>query len=48
MKLGPVFELDKRNKTTSKNFDNDVMSKNLNLLLVLPSNFIISRVKSSR
>ena len=26
MKLGPVTKLDKRNKTTSKIFDDDVMS----------------------
>ena len=26
MKLGPVTKLDKRNKTTSEKFDNDVMS----------------------
>ena len=25
MKLGPVTKIDKRNKTTSKNFDDDVM-----------------------
>ena len=25
MKLGPVTKLDKRNKTTSKNFDNEFM-----------------------
>ena len=27
MKLGPVTKLDKRNKTTSKKFDDDVMSE---------------------
>ena len=27
MKLGPVTKLKKTNKTTSKNFDNDVMSE---------------------
>ena len=26
MKLGPVTKLDKKNKTTSENFDDDVMS----------------------
>ena len=30
MKLGPVTELDKRNKTRSKNVDVDVMSENPN------------------
>ena len=29
MKLGPVTKLDKRNKTTLKNFDDNVMSENL-------------------
>ena len=28
MKLGPVIKLDKRNKTTSNKFDDDVMSEN--------------------
>ena len=28
MKLGPVTKLDKKNKATSKKFDDDVMSKN--------------------
>ena len=28
MKLGPVTKLNKRNKTTSKNFDDDVMPQN--------------------
>ena len=28
MKLGTVTKLDKRNKTTSKNFDDDIMSEN--------------------
>ena len=27
MKLGPVTKLDKRNKTTGKKFDDDVMSE---------------------
>ena len=33
MKLGPVTKHDKRNKTTSKNFDDDVMSGNCNVIL---------------
>ena len=33
MKLGPVTKRNKRNKTTSKEFDDDVMSKNCNVLL---------------
>ena len=35
MKLGgPVTKLDKRNKTTSKIFDDDVMSKNCDVIVV--------------
>ena len=31
MKFGPVTKLDKRNKTTSKKFDDDVMSENCDI-----------------
>ena len=34
LKLGPVSKLDKRNKTTSKKFDDDVMSANCNVILI--------------
>ena len=34
MKLGPVAELDKRNKTTSKKYDNDVMSENFEAIVI--------------
>ena len=34
MKLGPVTKLDKRNKT-SKKYDNDVMSANYDLIVIL-------------
>ena len=34
MKLGPVTKLDKRNKTTSKQFDDDVMPKNCNVIAI--------------
>ena len=34
MKLGPVTKLDKKNKTTSKTFDVDVMSKNCNVIVI--------------
>ena len=34
MKLGPVPKLDKRNKATSKNFDNDVMSENCDVIVI--------------
>ena len=33
MKLGPVTKLDKRNKTTSKSFDDNIMSKIVTSLL---------------
>ena len=36
MKLGPVTKLDKRNKTTSKKFDDDVMSENCDITAILP------------
>ena len=34
MKLGPVTKLDKRNKTTSKKSDNDVMSKHCDIIAI--------------
>ena len=36
MKLGKVTKLDKRNKTTSKKFDDDVMSENCDLTVIFP------------
>ena len=33
MKLGPVTKLDKRNKTTSKKFDDDVMPENCDVIV---------------
>ena len=36
MKLGPVTELDRRNKTTSKNFDNDAISAYCDVIVILP------------
>ena len=33
MKLGPVTKLNKRNKTMSKNFDNDVISGNCDIVI---------------
>ena len=36
MKLGPVTELDKRNKTRSKNFDDDIMSANCEVIVIFP------------
>ena len=34
MKLGPVTKLDKRNKTTSKKIDDDVMSENCDVIFI--------------
>ena len=34
MKLGPVTKLDKKNKTTSKKFDDDVMSENCDVIVI--------------
>ena len=34
MKLGPVTKLDKRNKTTSKKFDDDFMSANCDVIVI--------------
>ena len=36
MKLGPVTKLDKENKTTSKKFDDDVMSANCDVIVFPP------------
>ena len=36
IKLGPVTKLDKRNKTTSKKYDEDVMSANLDVIVIFP------------
>ena len=34
MKLGPVTKLEKRNKTTSKKFDEDVISENCEVIVI--------------
>ena len=34
MELRPVTKLDKRNKTTSKKFDDDVMSVNCDVMVI--------------
>ena len=36
MKLGPVTKLDKKNKTTSKEFYNDVISRNCDVIAIFP------------
>ena len=36
MKLGPVTKLDKRKKTTSKKFDDDVMLENCDVIVIFP------------
>ena len=35
MKHGPVTKLDKKNKTTSKTFDDHVMSENFDVMVIL-------------
>ena len=34
MKLGPVTELDKRNKATLKKLDDDIMSENCDVIVI--------------
>ena len=36
MKLVPVIKIDKRNKTTSKKFDDDVISANCDVIVMYP------------
>ena len=36
MNLGPVTKLDKKNKKTSKKFDDDVMSENCGVIVIFP------------
>ena len=36
MKLRPVTKLEKRNKTTSKNFDDDAMSEDCDIIATFP------------
>ena len=36
MKLGAVTKFDKRNKRTSKTFDDNVMSENCNVIVIFP------------
>ena len=36
MKLGPVTKIDKRDKTTSKNLDDNVMSENCDVIAIIP------------
>ena len=35
-KLGPVTEINMRNKTTSKKFEDDVMSANCDAIVIFP------------
>ena len=35
MKLGPVTKIDKRNKTTSKKFDDDFMSEHCDAIVII-------------
>ena len=36
MKFGPVTKFNKRNKTMSKNFDNDIMLANCEVIAIFP------------
>ena len=45
MKLGPVPKLDMRNTTTSKNFDDDVMSENCDVIVIF---FIYGQFRAIR
>ena len=36
MKLGPSTKFDKRNKTTLKRFDDDLMSANYDVIIIFP------------
>ena len=36
MKLGPVPKIDRRIKTTSKKFDDGVMSENCDVIVIFP------------
>ena len=36
MKLGPITKIDKRNKTTSKKFDDDVISTICDVIVIFP------------
>ena len=36
MKLGAVTKLDKRNKTTSKKFDNDIVWRSCDMIAIFP------------
>ena len=36
MKLGPVAKRDKRNETTSKTFQDDVISTNCDVIVIFP------------
>ena len=36
MKLGPLNKFDKRNKTTSKKFNHDVISANCEVIVIFP------------
>ena len=50
MKLGPVTKLNKKNKTASRNFDDDAMSANCDVIVVFPiySQFGATRKPDSR
>ena len=37
MKLGPITKIDKRNKTTSKKFDDGVISEKWDVIVIFPA-----------
>ena len=47
MKLESVTKLDKRNTTTSKNFDNDVMTANCDVIVIFPINGQFETIRKS-
>ena len=48
IKLGTVTKLDKRSKATSKNFDDDVMSKNCEAIVIYDKFGVIQKPDSGR
>ena len=47
MNLGPVTKFDKRNKTTSKKFDNDVIPENCDLKIVIVISGFLANLEQS-
>ena len=47
MNLGPVTKFDKRNKTTSKKFDDDVIPENCDVKIVIVSSGFLANLEQS-